>query len=367
MTLAFQENVPLAPMTTLGIGGPARFFIEAADEAAILEADSFGRDRQLPLFVLGGGSNIVVADAGFPGIVLHVAIPGCEFLPSQPYQSRERLVRAGAGMNWDSFVEFCVQQDLAGVECLSGIPGSVGGTPVQNVGAYGQEVSNTIRWVHVFDRLDQRVRDLDNAACGFAYRRSLFNSTARDRYIVLSVTFALQSGGTPTLDYRDLQQRFQGASTQPTLSEVREVVRATRHRKAMLLVPEDPDCRSVGSFFRNPVISETLYREIARQYPNQEIPHYPVAKKEADSGIAVKLAAAWLIEQSGFFKGYPFPSARKSAVGISSKHTLALVNRGGARAADLLDLMKEIQTNVQERFHICLEPEPVFVGFPSCR
>jgi UDP-N-acetylmuramate dehydrogenase len=365
MRLTLQENIPLAPMTTLGIGGPARYFVEAADEAGVTEAYLFAKERGLPLFVLGGGSNLVIADDGFPGVVVRMAIPGRELIPGEGSDPKKKIYRVGAGTNWDSFVEFCIGQNLAGIECLSGIPGSVGGTPVQNVGAYGQDVSSVILSVRAFDRVEERICELDLAACCFTYRQSIFNTVARGRYIVLSVTYALDPNGAPTLRYADVERYFRRSPLRPSLRDVREAVRSIRRRKAMLLDPKDPNSRSVGSFFKNPVVHLTKFEEIAKQFPGTQIPHYPVAP--AASGHqeppAVKLAAAWLIEQAGFTKGYPASSERPSRVGISSKHTLALINRGGASAQDIIALMEEIQAKVRSRFDVQLVAEPAFIGF----
>src|SRR5215813_663360 len=323
-----QQDVPLAPLTTLRIGGPARFFAEARVEDEMLEAFSFAEQQRLPLFILGGGSNALVADEGFPGLVVHVAFKGVSWRS----EGDEVIVTAQAGEDWDELVRQCVERGLAGVECLSGIPGSVGGTPVQNVGAYGQEVSETIVSVRVFDRLAGRLAELSNADCQFSYRASIFNTTARDRYVVTAVTYALKPGGEPAIRYPDLKSFFSNVSTKPSLRLAREAVRTIRARKAMLITPDDPDCRSAGSFFKNPVVtSETFDRieEIARKRnligASEQVPNF-----QAGDGM-VKVPAAWLIERAGFHKGY-----NRGAVGISSKHTLALVNRGGATAREVI-------------------------------
>ncbi|MBZ5536149.1 MAG: UDP-N-acetylmuramate dehydrogenase [Acidobacteriia bacterium] len=366
--MVLQENVPLAPMTTMGIGGPARYFVDAKDEPTLIEAHQFARRKELPFFVLGGGSNIVVADAGFPGMVVRISIPGRERMPGDDKDSTGRIYRVGAGVDWDQFVDFCVGQNLAGVECLSGIPGSVGGTPIQNVGAYGQEVSSVIRSVRVFDRRAESVRELEKDECGFSYRKSIFNTTERDRYIVLSVTYALHVGGPPTLRYADLERYFRSASLKPSLQDVREAVRKIRRLKAMLYVPEDSNCHSVGSFFKNPIVKRSFLEELQKNYPTVDIPYYPVPNANLPGESpqeAVKIAAAWLIEQAGFPKGFPPESQRKSRVGISSKHTLALINRGGGTAHEILELMREVQSGVEKKFGLRLETEPDFVGFPN--
>ena len=349
--LQIRENVPLAPLTTLGIGGPARFLVEAAEEQTAVAALDFAARQRLPVFVLGGGSNVLVADEGFPGLVLRMGIRGV----SEQTEEDKVVLTAGAGEDWDSFVRSSVERGLGGVECLSGIPGTVGGTPIQNVGAYGQEVSETIAAVRVCDRATRRILDLGNAECGFSYRHSIFLGTARDRYIVLSVTYALPREGQPTMKYAEVQNYFAGGTRKPGLRDVREAVRAIRASKAMLLVPGDPDCRSAGSFFKNPIVSEQQYAEISGRAP-APVPRYPVR----DGAGRVKLPAAWLIERAGFPKGYG-----GGRVGLSRKHTLALVNRGGASASDVLGLMREIQQGVRDRFGFQLVPEPQFVGFPT--
>ncbi len=350
-----QRDVPLAPLTTLRIGGPARYFAEARAEDEMLEAFSFAELKRLPIFILGGGSNALVADEGFPGLVIHVSFKGVSWRD----EGDKVTVIAQAGEDWDELVRQCVERDLAGVECLSGIPGSVGGTPVQNVGAYGQEVSETIISVRVFDRSAGRFAELSNAECQFSYRASIFNLTARDRYVVTSVTYALKPHAEPAIRYPDLKNFFSNTSAKPSLGEAREAVRTIRARKAMLISPDDPDCRSAGSFFKNPVITtetfsmiETIAMEQRLIYNHERVPSF-----HAQDG-KVKIPAAWLIEHAGFQKGYC-----RGRVGISSKHTLAIINRGGATAQEVTVLMKEIQEGVEERFGVSLTPEPVFVGF----
>jgi UDP-N-acetylmuramate dehydrogenase len=348
--MQIEERRDLAHLTTFGIGGPARWFAEAATEAEIAEASGWALARGVPLFVLGGGSNVLIADEGFPGLVLHVGLKGIE---------REgELFRVGAGENWD----YCVGQTLgancAGLECLAGIPGTVGGTPVQNVGAYGQEAASIIERVRAFDLVERKFVEFSNAECGFAYRRSRFNSTDKGRYIVTRVDYRLRQDGAPLIAYKDLKDHFAGAAKAPTLAETADAVRSVRRSKGMLLVEGDPDCRSAGSFFKNPSVSE----EVAER----------VRKIAADAGVAlrafpaesalVKIPAAWLIEQAGFTKGYTMSSAG-GAAGISSRHTLALVNRGGATAKEILALAEKISEAVEARFGVRLQREPELVGF----
>jgi UDP-N-acetylmuramate dehydrogenase len=350
--MLLQENVALAPLTTFKIGGPARYFVEATNSREVQEAVAFARTRQLPLFVLGGGSNLLVADAGWPGLVLKVAIAGIE---RNGYdENGKALFEVGAGESWDRFVSRAVMAQCAGVECLSGIPGGVGGTPVQNVGAYGQEVSETIESVQALDLKDGQVRQLCAEACGFSYRASIFNTTERGRFIILRVTYALTPAGAPSVSYADLKRHFEGRETAPNLAEVREAVRHIRARKGMLIVPGDDDCQSAGSFFKNPVLSEAQHEELEKRAKAKglHVPSFPALE------MRKKVSAAWLVEKSGFARGYGF-----GHVGISSKHALAIVNRGGAAAAEVIALKEHIQHRVEEIWAVPLEPEPVMVGF----
>jgi UDP-N-acetylmuramate dehydrogenase len=344
-----REQVPLAPLTTLGVGGPARYFIGAATELDVRDAVKFARDRGLSLFVLGGGSNLLVSDAGYNGVVLKIALSGTERVD----HGEDAIFTVAAGEDWDGFVARAVSEDCAGVECLSGIPGSVGATPVQNVGAYGQEVSETIREVVVLDRNSLETRPFSNSECGFAYRTSIFNTAERDRYIILRASFALRRGGRPAIRYADLQKRFADSAT-PTLAQVRDAVREIRRSKAMLIVPEDDDARSAGSFFKNPVVPLKQFQELDLTLRSRglALPNFP-----AENGLR-KLSGAWLVEHAGFAKGYTL-----GAAGVSRRHALAIVNRGGATAAEIIALKDEIQARVQNEFKVELQPEPLFLGF----
>ena len=341
------EQVPLAPYTTFGIGGPARWFAEASSEDDVQEAIAFARERQLLLFVLGGGSNLLVSDAGFPGVVLRIALKGIE----QSKPSAVTRFSVAAGENWDAFVSHAVSQSCGGVECLAGIPGTVGGTPVQNVGAYGQEVSETICMVRAYDLETQCFVNLSASECGFAYRRSIFNSSARGRFIVTRVEYDLPANAKSVISYADLKRYFQDRNTSPSLAEVSAAVREIRWKKGMLIVSGEADCRSAGSFFKNPVISAEHFEHVAADFAGVEVPRYP-----AGDGL-VKVPAAWLLDQAGFHKGYVLGRA-----GISSRHTLALINRGDASAADIAALRDKIIAAVEAKFAIHLEPEPVWVG-----
>jgi UDP-N-acetylmuramate dehydrogenase len=342
--LKIQNNVPLAPFTTLGVGGAARYFVRAESEDVVRAAIEYADSNEFPLFVLGGGSNVLIADQGFDGLVLQIAIGGINEIS---HDGSKVILDVGAGEDWDQFVAFCVDRGMAGVECLSGIPGFVGGTPVQNVGAYGQEVSEIISEVRCFDRAKGISVTLSNADCDFSYRKSTFNSISLDRYVVLSVRFSLDASGSPRIAYRDLIEYFRGRT--PTLADVRAAVIAIRKAKSMVIDANDPNSRSAGSFFKNPLVSRDRFAEIERIYP--QIPHF-------DAGEEVKIPAAWLIENAGFKKGFELGPA-----GISTNHTLALINRGDASANDILVLKDMIRDAVAEKFDIILVPEPVFIGF----
>ena len=348
--LKIDENVKLAPLTTLGVGGAARFFVRAESETEVVKALAFAREHDFPVFVLGGGSNVLIADAGFDGLVLQIALKG---IAVGREEAGRVSVTAQAGEDWDEFVGFCVGENLAGLECLSGIPGWVGGTPVQNVGAYGQEVAETIRSVRVFDRKSGELLDLSNAECRFSYRQSIFNAAEKNRFIVLAVTFALLRDGAPKIVYRDLVEYFGDRS--PTLAEARAAVREIRAAKAMLVRQGGPDAASAGSFFKNPIVSRERFAEVcelAAALGLDAVPSYPAGDE------ARKIPAAWLIEQSGFPKGF-----RKGRAGLSTRHALALTNRGEATAAELVALKNEIQTAVKKRFGVELETEPILIGF----
>jgi len=348
--MKIQENVPLAPLTTLAVGGPARYFAPAITEDEVRQAVAFACGCDLPLFVLGGGSNLLVADSGWPGLVLKVAIRETR----RSCLGRTPLFDVGAGVVWDEFVFQAVSANCAGIECLSGIPGSVGGTPVQNVGAYGQDVSETIESVRALDLNQDRVVTLSAEECGFGYRSSLFNTASRGRYVILRVSFSLTEGGVPEIKYADLQKHFATSSGPPSLAQVREAVLQTRQSKGMLLVPGDPDSRSAGSFFKNPVLSAAQFCALSdrAQAKGLQIPSYPALDSQR------KVPAAWLVEHSGFSKGFKLGHA-----GISRKHALALINLGGARAEEMVRLKDAIERGVQEEWDIVLEAEPVFVGY----
>lgn len=353
--LTIRQNVPLAPMTTLGVGGPARCFVEADSIGALREALRWRDDRGVDLFVLGGGSNLVVADEGFDGLVLRVALRGIEF---GSYGGRA-IATAAAGEPWDGFVAACVDRGLAGVECLSGIPGCVGASPIQNIGAYGQDAAETIVAVDVIDVASGAQRRLSKSECAFSYRESVFKREASGRYVVIAVSFALHEDGIAAVRYPELERELQRRDAcDPTLADVRSAVLAIRAAKAMVIDPDEPDSRSAGSFFMNPVVdvSDLARLEAAVAVHGGAERSAAMPRYAAGEG-RVKLSAAWLIEAAGFRKGDSRGAAR-----ISSRHALALVNGGGATASEIVALAREIRDKVEALFAVTLVPEPLFVG-----
>ena len=350
-----REQVPLAPLTTLGLGGPARWFLDAPDESAIRSGLAWARDAGVRVVILGGGSNVVVPDAGIDGLVLRVSVPGLTFSTA----GGTVVVDAGAGVAWDDLVAGAVRRGAAGVECLSGIPGTVGGTPIQNVGAYGQEVAETIVAVRALDRSSLEPLTFTGPECRFAYRWSRFKGGDRERWIITGVRYELRQSGAPTLRYPELAKAVEaagdvaGLAPDAALERVRDTVLALRRSKGMVLDPSDPDTRSAGSFFMNPVLDPDGFAALERRWAEGGgtggIPCFP-----APGGV--KVPAAWLIERAGFQKGYGGDGTR-----ISRRHTLALVNVGGTTAG-LLALADRIRSGVRERFAVDLEREPVVLA-----
>lgn len=350
------ESTRLAPFTTLGMGGPARFLVEVRSEREADEAAGWAGERGLPLRVLGGGSNLVVADAGVDGLVLRMACRGVHVVR----EGGEVLLTAGAGEPWDELVARCVGEGWQGIECLSGIPGTVGATPIQNVGAYGQEAGETIREVHVLDRRAGLCRALPADECAFLYRDSVFRREP-GRFLVLAVTFVLRPGGAPVLRYGELERAVAARRAAPTLQAVREAVLALRCGKSMVVDPDDPCSRSVGSFFVNPVVDPPEADRVAGVAAKQGLAEVASAMpRHLAADGRVKLPAAWLIERAGFPRG-----TRRGAVGVSPHHALALVHHGGGTAAELVALARDIRVAVRARFGLDLHPEPVFWGFPT--
>jgi UDP-N-acetylmuramate dehydrogenase len=344
-----ERDRPLAPLTSLKLGGPARYFLEASTRDQVQRALRWARDAGETVAILGGGSNLVVSDAGFAGLVLRIATRGIELRD----EGSHVVLRAEAGEPWQSVVDAALASDLSGLECLTGIPGSVGATPIQNVGAYGQEVSDTILEVEVLERASGRVLTIDNQACAFAYRDSRFRRELA-RFVVLGVSFRLEKFGSPTLRYAELSRALAG-QVNPSLKEVAKVVWGLRKAKSMILDPRDVNGRNAGSFFKNPIVTEAEAERVRALCVAQGI----VAEERdvpcfAAPAGQVKLAAGFLIERAGVLRGL-----RRGAVGISTRHALCLVHHGGGQTRDLLALAAEVQAAVEARFRLRLELEPV--------
>jgi len=353
--MKLQENITLSDYTTIRLGGTAKYFCSCASEAELSEALEHARSNALRVHILGGGSNTIFSDNGFDGLIIKVDVKGI----SIEHENENVNVSVQGGEDWDSFVAYCVEHGYAGIECLSGIPGSVGATPIQNVGAYGQEVKDSIVRLRLLDRSTLRKIELSNAECGFSYRNSRFKQRDAGKYIVTETTFRLKKNGRPALQYPELKKALEAAAPVSSLGEgreslslVRNVVISLRRKKSMVIDPADPNTRSVGSFFMNPVVTRSEFERISDRWKadgdGTVIPSF-------DAGEKLKVPAAWLIERSGFSKGMT-----KNGVGISDHHSLALVNRGGTAAA-LMALAEEIRIRVERRFSLRLEMEPVIV------
>lgn len=348
------HDAPLAPLTTMRVGGPARRLAVADTTDELVDTVREVDDAEEALLVLSGGSNVVISDDGFPGTVCRIATSGIEVERSDADAVQ---VRVAAGEVWDDVVARAVAEDWSGIECLSGIPGLTGATPVQNVGAYGQDVAQTITEVRVYDRAEQQVRAMSTEECRFTYRHSLFKASGR--YVVLDVVFRLErSGLSQPISYADLAVGL-GAEKgdRVPLAEAREGVLAQRRRRGMVLEEADHDTWSCGSFFTNPQLdhvqlTELLRRSAALLGPDVVPPQFPGANG------STKTSAAWLIDRAGFGKGYRMPGP----AALSTKHTLAITNRGSATARDIADLAREVRDGVRERFGVTLVNEPVFVG-----
>lgn len=342
-TIEIERDVPLAPLTSLELGGPAKYFVRATDERTLVDALRWAANEEVPSAILAGGSNLIVPDEGYDGLVIQMAIDGLDFRAGG-------IVSAGAGVAWEKVVDGAVARGWAGLECLSGIPGSTGATPIQNVGAYGVEVAEVIARVRVLRRDDLAFDELGPADCGFGYRDSRFKRNP-DRFVVSRVDFDLRPDGPGTVRYAELEKKI---VSDATLAEIRRTVRALRRQKSMLIEADDPNRRSVGSFFLNPVVSSAEADRLVEQAVDEnlvnaveEVPCYPT------EGAQVKLAAAWLIEKAGVAKG-----TRRGAIGVSSNHSLALVHHGGGTTAELLAFADEIRARVLDRFGVTLEREP---------
>lgn len=355
-----EHDAPLAPLTTLRVGGPARTLVRAATTddlvAAVRAADAAGED----LLLVSGGSNLVISDAGFPGTVVQVATRGIEAEDAGDGRVR---VRAAAGEPWDAFVAHAVQNGWSGIEALSGIPGCVGSTPIQNVGAYGQDVSQTVESVRVLDRETGEVQEMSAAECAFAYRDSLFKRTQKGstgRYVVLAVTFLLEATDrSQPVGYAALAQGLGvEMGERVALADAREAVLAQRRQRGMVWDADDHDTWSCGSFFTNPIITAAQMDEVRAHVVERFGPTAPEPPEFPTGDGMVKTSAAWLIDKAGYGKGYAMPGP----AALSTKHPLAITNRGSATAADVAALAREVRLGVEEAFGVRLVNEPVFVG-----
>ena len=347
-----QENVPLATLTSFAVGGPARYLVEVSSEQDALSAVHFAREKGLALLVLGGGSNVLVSDEGFSGMVIRNRIKGV----SVEEQGGSVLVTAGGGEDWQDFVDLCVARDWQGVECLAGIPGTVGASPIQNVGAYGQEVSQVIARVRCLETATGKFVTFENEECLFRYRESIFNTTETGNYLVLSVTFRLIPGGAPLITYRELTERL-SAVVSPTLAEVRDTVITIRARKGVLIRTGYESFKSAGSFFKNPIVTGAQFQVIEALLAGEGgAPTWAWPLPNGD----VKVSAAYLIQRAGFQRGY-----RRGKAGISPYHTLILINDDGESARDVVVFAVEVQRQVLDRFGALLQPEARLIGFTS--
>ncbi len=359
MPIGMLYDVPLAPKTTLGVGGLAARYLEAKDEAAVQNALAWAAREQIDVTVLGGGSNVLISERGLSGLVLRVGVKGTNYVVEGDHVT----LSAGAGESWDALVAMPVELGFAGLECLSGIPGDVGAGPIQNIGAYGQEAGDVVTYVYGIDRKSGATVGIDRAGCRFGYRDSFFKRRAAGRFVIVGVTFALKHRGPATVRYAELtkflrESGHEGADT-PSLAEVRSAVLELRRRKSMLLEPADENAKSAGSFFVNPTLDAAAWERVKARIeaanvlgPGEQIPQF-----SAPAG-RVKIPAAWLIERAGFSKGFG-----EGNVGLSTRHSLAIVNRGGATADDILSFGRRIRDGVLERFGVRLIPEPVLLGF----
>jgi UDP-N-acetylmuramate dehydrogenase len=345
--LVWKTNAPLAPLTTLEVGGPAAALVDVDGAQQLTQALTRASNEGLATHILGGGSNVVISDHGVNAAVLRLH---GGTIDAEPGTDSRWLVRVGAGLPWESLVEWAVRAELAGIECLAGIPGKVGAAPIQNIGAYGQEISDTLRSVGVLDLQTGEQRQIAAADCGFGYRKSHFKSAWRGRYVVTNIELELVKGGTPTLKYAQLSDALKDKDAN-SLKVVAETVTAIRRTKSMVLDVTDPNRRSAGSFFTNPIVSQSLAEEVSRR-ASIHVPCWPM------EGTLHKLSAAWLIDNAGMKKGYG-----TGRVGLSTKHTLALVNRGSATSHEIVTFASHVRQRVQDTWGVTLHPEPILLGF----
>ncbi|TGN10882.1 UDP-N-acetylmuramate dehydrogenase [Leptospira ilyithenensis] len=360
--MLIEENILLSGFTTMQLGGSAKYFTRISSREVLLEALEFAKSKSFPYFILGGGSNTIVSDSGFSGLVIKIESSKIEIL-SEDSDSGLVTISAEAGVAWDEFVKFSIAQGFSGIECLSGIPGTVGATPIQNVGAYGQEVSETILSL-VAVHPNGETKTFFKEECGFSYRNSKFKSGDLKDWIVISVLFQFSAKNPIQIKYPELQKAWESKlslfspSGQPKdrvheLQELREIVLSLRRKKSMVIDPIDPDSISAGSFFTNPILNSSQLQNFLERLQRMNL-NFPSLFLEPIG--RTKISAAWLIENAGFQKGYTV-----EGIGISKAHSLALVNRGG-NTNQLLSLMNRIVSEVESKFGIHLEREPVLLG-----
>ncbi|MGO9014322.1 MAG: UDP-N-acetylmuramate dehydrogenase [Dissulfurispiraceae bacterium] len=347
--ITIQENHPLRELTTFKIGGAARYFAEVTCENEVTEALAFATGRKLDIFTLGGGSNLLISDNGFPGLVIHNKITGL----ASRRNGDSVLVTANAGHDWDAFTKFCTEHNWQGVECLSGVPGTVGAAPVQNIGAYGQSAENVVEEVRTIDISTGATAIWGNQECGFGYRKSIFNTVAAGRYIITCVTFRLAASQCPLLTHHDLKHYF-SSTANVTPAQVRDAVLEIRNSKGLLVLDGYERLNSAGSFFKNPLVSHDLFERVEKSVHDMggcENWCWPQPSGE------VKISAACLIQTAGFIRGY-----RRGNVGISPRHTLAIINYGNATAGEVIALARQVQERVREKFGVTLNPEVQCIG-----
>ncbi len=344
-----SKNIPLSSLTTIAVGGPADYLACPRNESEIQETLQFAKSLSLTVYALGGGSNILASDAGFRGMLLR---PACKEISILSQDSNETIIKAEAGALWDDVAAFSVNANATGIECLSGIPGNAGAAPVQNIGAYGQEIASSLLAVNAIEISSGKTSRILGENCQFAYRQSLFKTEWKGRFLITSIELKLKTNGQASIRYGDLTEHLKLSANDPapSLEAVRQAVLEVRKRKSMTNDPSDPNSRSAGSFFLNPIIPESIANNLKAAYP--EMPIYP-----APQGF-LKLSAAWLINHAGFEKGFKMGQA-----GLSEKHVLALINRGSAKAEELIILSEAIQQGVYHKFGVKLEPEPNLLGF----
>jgi UDP-N-acetylmuramate dehydrogenase len=354
--LEFQENVPLSTYTTIGLGGQAKLLKLCQSVDEVRDCLTFAKDKKMSVQILGGGSNILFPDEGYDGFVIKIDLKGISLTEDGDWI----VAHAAAGEDWDEFVRLCIEHDCSGIECLSGIPGLIGATPMQNVGAYGQEVSDTIVSLKTLDSKSLKQAEFTNKECRFGYRQSRFRIEDAGRYIITEVTFRLRRYGRPEIRYPELRNYIEAhfglnilSSGRAALDAVRSAVLAIRKKKSMVIDPTDPNTMSVGSFFMNPILPQSEFAKLEEQWKlsggKDPIPTF-------NAQGSIKVPAAWLVEKAGFHRGY-----RKGGAGISANHSLALINCGGT-TREILDLAEEIQEKVFKSFAIRLEREPVVVS-----